>query len=390
MRGGSKLWLEIGKKAGRLRGDARKLEAVMAGLILALLLGGYEIRGQLLPGARAEVALHGSITPFHTSTVSDSEGRFRFKNIAAGMYTVIVFVPGRGENRVTIDVGPSVADAKNRVMVAIKLDEAKMTPDRSSVVTVKQLSVPDKARREYNMAERRLAERDASGATAALLRAVAIAPQFTSAWNFLGTIAYQTRQYPDAEKYFRKALETDATAFEPIVNLGGVLLTVNRPDEAYDYNLRAVLQKPHDALANAQMGLNYFMLGKTDLAEKYLLEARKLDPGHFSHPQLTLAEIYLRRGDARRAADQLEDFVRHHPDWPGAERIREEITRLRKAAPRPPDKGERKSSFSPERSARNADAGQVPRRRSDGVHPARGHTRLTTWDHARGNGARKA
>ena len=144
----------------------------------------------------------------------------------------------------TIDVGPSVADSKNRVIVVFKLDEAKMTPDRSSVVSLQQLSVPDKARREYAAAERRLAERDVAGAIAALKRAVEIAPQFTPAWNFLGTISYQTQRYAEAEQYFRKALEADATAYEPIVNLGGVLLTLNRPDEAYDYNLRAVLQKP--------------------------------------------------------------------------------------------------------------------------------------------------
>ena len=87
------------------------------------------------------------------------------------------------------------------------------------------------------------------------------------------------------------------------------------------------------------------MLGKTDLAEKYLLEAWRLDPGHFSHPQMTLAEIYLRRGDLRRAADQLEDFLRHHPDWPNAAQLQEQITKLRKSVPQPPGKGVRTFRF---------------------------------------------
>ena len=48
--------------------------------------------------------------------------------------------------------------------------------------------------------------------------------------------------------------------------------------------------------------MNYFYLGKLDLSQKYLTLAARLDPGHFSHPQLLLAEIYwspagaLRRG----------------------------------------------------------------------------------------------
>ena len=57
--------------------------------------------------------------------------------------------------------------------------------------------------------------------------------------------------------------------------------------------------------------------------------ARKLDPAHFSHPQIYLAEIFLRRGNKRAAADVLEDFLRHHPDDPRAELMRKRIGEMR-------------------------------------------------------------
>jgi regulator of sirC expression with transglutaminase-like and TPR domain len=63
---------------------------------------------------------------------------------------------------------------------------------------------------------------------------------------------------------------------------------------------------------------------------KYLEIARRIDPAHFSHPQLVLAEIHLRRGENSAAADALEDFLRHHPDFPAADKIRENIAKLRK------------------------------------------------------------
>ncbi|HXF25662.1 MAG TPA: hypothetical protein VN610_00230, partial [Bryobacteraceae bacterium] len=72
-----------------------------------------------------------------------------------------------------------------------------------------------------------------------------------------------------------------------------------------------------------------FSLRKMDLAEKYLLEAEKLDPGHFSHPQLFLAQIYLRHRDFNRAAGQLEDFLKYHPDWPPAAELKKKIQELR-------------------------------------------------------------
>jgi tetratricopeptide (TPR) repeat protein len=200
---------------------------------------------------------------------------------------------------------------------------------RHHSVSAKQLAVPDKAAREYEEAQRDLGRRDIGSAIKHLLRAVEIAPQFSAAWNNLGTIAYQTRQYPRAEECFRAALDADPGAYEPLVNLGGVLVNLNNLDEAWKYNAFAVLMRPNDALANSQLGMTYFGLGKVDLAEKHFRQAQQIDPGHFSHPQLFLAEIHLRRGENAAAADDLEDFLKHHPDWPQAENMRQKIAEWR-------------------------------------------------------------
>ncbi|MBI4877312.1 MAG: tetratricopeptide repeat protein, partial [Acidobacteria bacterium] len=141
--------------------------------------------------------------------------------------------------------------------------------------------------------------------------------------------AYQTRKYSQAEAHFREALVQEPQAYEPLVNLGGALLTQGKLDEALAFNLHAAGRRPDDALANSQLGMNYFFLGKSDLGIKYLNIAKKLDPAHFSNPQLTLAEIYLRRNDRRAAAADLEEFLRLHPDWPAAEGVRQAIEKLR-------------------------------------------------------------
>ena len=117
--------------------------------------------------------------------------------------------------------------------------------------------------------------------------------------------------------------------FIPLVNLGGVLVTLHQLDEALEVNVRATLTRPNDALANSQLGMTYFELGQFDSAVKYLERARQIDPAHFSHPQLYLAEIHLRRGEKREAASVLEDFLAHHPDYPQAEKMRQSIIELR-------------------------------------------------------------
>ncbi len=162
-----------------------------------------------------------------------------------------------------------------------------------------------------------------------LERAVDRSPEFSAGWNNLGTIAYQQHNYERAEECFRQALEQDPQSYEALVNLGGVLITLHKLDEALSQNSLAVQKRPNDALAQSQLGMTYFSLAQYDFAKKHLEQARQIDPAHFSYPQLVLAEIYLREGDRREAADALDDFLEHHPDWAQAGAIRNKIVDLR-------------------------------------------------------------
>ncbi len=293
----------------------------------------YDLTARLDPPAAASVSIFGVSSPFTSSTLSDDSGRFTFRKLAPGAYTISVFIPAQGEARQTIEIGPAGADSRQRVALTVHLKESDFVYGdpmrRRNSVSTRQLAIPDKAVREYEEAQKLLARHNVAEATRRLEQAVELAPQFSVAWNNLGTIAYQTRNYARAEECFREALRQDPASYEPLVNLGGVLVNLHKLDEAWDYNLHAVLTRPNDALANSQLGMTYFELGNLELAEKYFRFAVQLDPSHFSHPQLFLAEIDLRRRDTRAAATDLEDFLQHHPDWPQAAKMREQIAAWR-------------------------------------------------------------
>ena len=295
----------------------------------------YRLKGVLRPPAKAVITLDGFSTTFSGSVLVASNGEFEFKGLRAGTYTLILGVPSRGEIRRTVEVGPGTADPKNCVALTLALEQSLftgVTPKRQGTVSMQELAIPEKARKAYTEAQRQLAHRNQKRAIESLETAVRLAPEFSGAWNNLGTLFYKSAQYEEAEEAFRAALTASPESFEPLVNLGGVLLTLNRPSEAYTFNLYSVLERPEDALANSQMGMNYFALGRLDLARKYLNEARRIDPGHFSRPQLLLAEICLRRGDKPGAVRELEEYLRYHPDVPNRPKIEESIQRLKAEA----------------------------------------------------------
>ena len=286
----------------------------------------FELIGHVQPEQPLPVYLQGATTPFNATTEADLNGRFHFWMLLAGAYVVMV-----GGLQRTVEVDPSLADSKGRVRVTFDLRYAGAEPgfEHRASVSVRELSIPKEARREYEDVQKALGRRDVSAAVAHLKRAVDIAPQFSAAWNHLGTIAYQTRQYVEAEADFRKGLEADPAAYAPLVNLGGVLINLAKWDEALDYNRRAVLASPTDALANSQLGTVYFYTGELDSAEKYLTTAKEIDPAHFSHPQMLLGEIHLRRNEPDAAAQELQDLLERHPDLPNASKIKEDVARLR-------------------------------------------------------------
>jgi tetratricopeptide (TPR) repeat protein len=286
----------------------------------------FELTGRVQPPQSIAIRLQGATTPFNATTESDLTGRFRFRKLPAGAYVVIL-----GALQRTVEVGPSLADSKGRVSLTIDLRNAQVEKnlDRQDRVSVRELSIPKDARREYEEAQKALGRPDVTAAIAHLKRAVELAPQFSDAWNHLGTIAYQTGEYAEAETDFRKGLEAEPDSYAPLVNLGGVLINLGKWDEALEYNRQAVLKSPHDALANSQLGMAYFYAGKLDSAEKFLTIAKQIDPAHFSHPQALLAEIRIRRNEPGAAAAELQDLLKWHPDLPDASRIKEQIARLR-------------------------------------------------------------
>ena len=306
--------------------------AVWAAVTLAAAEPRLELRGRIEPPQRAAVALYGAVTPFHRRTFSDPKGRFEFKKIPTGSYTVAVFHPRLGESLTTVEVTRSFADEHGRVEVVVRLAPSKASRERaligSNTVAVRDLAISPKAASLLRKAQRKLGKGRADAAIRDLERAVKISEGFVEAWNLMGTIYYQRAEYPQAEESFRKALALDEDAYEPTVNLGGTLLSMKQPVDALPYNNLAVSARPESALANAQMGINHFMLGKDGEALAYLNKAKRLDASHFSHPQLILAQIHARQGRPGAARRELEDFLDRHPDSPLRDGVQAAIKQL--------------------------------------------------------------
>jgi Tfp pilus assembly protein PilF len=264
----------------------------------------------------------------YTATTETDLGEFRFRALAPGNYTVSVLKNSLGATRRTVVVSPSLADDKGVVRVTIAYQAAEAAGVSGGTISKNSLSVPNRARNKYTESQKQLAKHDVEAARRSLQSAVELAPQFTQAWNALGMIAYQTHQLNAAEQYFRTAIAAEPAAFEPAANLAGVLLSEGKFEESLSVNTAALAARPADPLANVQAGIAYFALGDFDRSEAALTQTLRVDPSHFSKPQLFLADIYMHRGDGAAAVEALKDYVARHPDAADTDRQRQRIRQL--------------------------------------------------------------
>ena len=206
----------------------------------------------------AYVALNGNTTPYSTHTWTDFGGKFKFKKVPPGSYSLQVEVRRRGDKHLTVEVSPSLADHKGRIhqIITVEPTQSVAVKQRPDVVSVRELSIPEKARSLYLKAEKKLSKGEIEKGIALLESAVNLAPHFVAAINRIGTVFHMQKDFSKSEMYFREALQVDPNSYAPLVNLGGSLLAMGKFDEALAINQHAVTVRPRDALANAQLGVN--------------------------------------------------------------------------------------------------------------------------------------
>jgi Tfp pilus assembly protein PilF len=297
--------------------------------------GTFELVGKLIPGEPGmfrtvypTISLHSVGTSFSARAVANVKGEFKLKRLQTGMYTLVAVLPQVRVLRKTVDIGPSFADAKGKIYVSIPFD--RLPPNRMRyTVSASQLAIPDSAMSEYRKAQDYLARGDSERGVACLKKIVETTPQFASAWNSLGSIASQSGHFEEAEIYYKESLNHNPSSYRTLLSLGGTLISQKKTKEGLQVFVRAVKLRSEDPEGQARLGLTYLMLEDLDKAKEHLEEARKVEPGHFSCPQLFLAQIHARRGDVASSIAELEEFLKLHPDLEMVPSVRETIKQLR-------------------------------------------------------------
>jgi tetratricopeptide (TPR) repeat protein len=185
----------------------------------------------------------------------------------------------------------------------------------STTISVAQLRIPAKAKREYQRACSALIKKNSSTAEQHLRRAIHEYPKYSAAWVTLGQVLADERRSEDAINACSQAATMDRIYVPAYLCLAEIASRTKQWIDELRLSSRALELDPISILAYEYRAAANANLGNLGEAEKDGLRAKGLDNNH-QEPGVCflLAQIYGLRGDTEHEREQLREYLKYSVD----------------------------------------------------------------------------
>jgi Tfp pilus assembly protein PilF len=307
--------------------------------------GRHVIQGRLYfpSGRRADIRVRVKLQSSNTgdlAVMADINGNFAFKGLAPGSYTVIVeggdeFETARESVYIDTDIrtptgiSPPPITRPYTVLIYLQAKRNANELGKPGVLNAALANVPLEARNLYLQALDSIRLGDSKKAIEQLRAALALYPDFGLALNELGVQYLRLSETAKATEALSHAVKIAPDAFPPRLNYGIALLEKRSFAEAEEQLRQALKRNDASPLAHYYLGLTLLNLRSYDEAERELQRSIELGGDQLSLAHKYLGGLYWRNKDYKRAATELEVYLKLSPKAPDAEQIRITIKELR-------------------------------------------------------------
>jgi len=249
------------------------------------------------------------------TTYTDRDGRFEFKAVAAGEYTVEAEAD-RSRERFEITDETITVRVNTPNFITLSLRErgkAQEKHDRTVSVAMLDQKVPPAAKHEYDNAMQLARAGKSDESIAALQRAVALYPDYLMALNDLGAQLLDVGRLDEALAALKKATQIDPKSFNPLLNLGIVLVQKKMFTDAMSTLDRALTAEPSSPPAHLYTGMAASGANDPVRAEREFKAAHDLGGSSFAVALVYLARLSVKQGHRQDAIDALQLYLREDP-----------------------------------------------------------------------------
>jgi Tfp pilus assembly protein PilF len=174
----------------------------------------------------------------------------------------------------------------------------------------------DKAEFHYKLANNAFYAHDPMEAIQELYKAIELDPNHKLAHHLLGFIYFGRREFPEAERQFKTALEIDGRFFDARTNLGALYLAQERWQDAIDTFLPLASERlyPTPHLLHNNLGWAYHHLRMWDKAESHYKLAIFLKP-RMCLAHNNLGRLYYDTGRSELAVRSFDRAIERCADY---------------------------------------------------------------------------
>lgn len=263
------------------------------------------------------------------NTTADDTGAFAFRRLAVGTYTVQI---DAGADYEPVNEIVDIYDVRGQARtysIEISLRLRKGAKSKATVVNASLTDVPKPAVDLYQKGLAAAQAGDTKKAIQELKAAIDVYPGFVAALNELGVLYWMQGDLKDAADVLRSALDYAPNSFTQRLNYGILLVELRQYIKAEAELRRAIELNGNSAKAKYYLGRALANLRRFDDAEKLLQEAVSIGGDEVSPAHRYLGAIYKERGNAKRAVEELELYLKLVPNAKEAEQIRQIISELK-------------------------------------------------------------
>jgi tetratricopeptide (TPR) repeat protein len=248
---------------------------------------------------------------------TDDEGNFQFAGLQGGTYDLVAESGSLSAHQTVMLNLPGP-------QITLRFD-GPGTPENNlprNNVSVQQLKVPDKARKQYEKAVEEAGKQNTEKALSRISQALKAYPCYADALTLKSLLDLGAGQAQVAADEAQQAIHCDGASGKSYVALGAALNVQQRYQDAIRTINEGMRFQPDAWQAYYELGKSLLGLNRTVDAVSQLRQAEALSQGSFPPLHVTLGSALLQMKDYQNARAQFLLFLKAAPEHPTAARIK--------------------------------------------------------------------
>ena len=260
---------------------------------------------------------------------TDSAGRITFGSVLPGNYSANV--TGAGILNTSENIEVQAHKTTHSVIHVREAEKADNNKGPGGTVTVANLNIPEKARKELDNGAEAMDHGDLAGAVKHFEKAAKIYPNYASAFNNLGVIAAQQKHFETARTYFEKAVSLDDHFPDAYLNLSKLDLNQQKFQDAKQPLARVLAMEPNNLGALLMMATCELITGQNESAIAYARKIHELPHEKFAASHLVAARALEASHHPDQAIEEYRIFLQEAPSSEFTHSAQEALARLQSA-----------------------------------------------------------